>query len=361
MKILHCINSPNIGGIERLVIELAIEQKRQGIDVSILLNTEKGQYFEYLLTQNIPILESGIKGGLDISVTTCKALRKKFNTFQIIHLHSFSPIRNMAAKVSKAKVVYTIHGLSKDVRKENVVKYAFREAIKKRWLNKVDYFIANSESTLSKAKLHYGLEKTRHKAILNGISIKSLSPTDLLDRETEFTIGMVSRFTPRKRIERLLNAFDLFLKKGLNGRLILVGDGINFNDIKQQVELMNLEHVVDFVGYTNDVNGYYKQFHICVQPSDNEGFGLVAVEAYLHGLPMLAFNDSGGLMEVVAPLEPNNIVKNEVELAERLSYYFHNKQLIADNSKSRIAYATKNFCIERMERDYFEIYQELVK
>jgi len=359
MKILHCINSPHIGGIERLVIELAIEQKRQSIDVSIMLDTKKGQYFSYLLTQNIPILESGIKGGFDISLKTCKVLEKVFNNFEIIHLHSFSPIRSIAAKASKAKVVYTIHGLSKDVRKENFFKYALREAIKKKWLNKVNYFIANSESTLRKAKEHYGLKKTKNKAILNGISIKTITPTSFSDRGSEFTIGMVSRFTPRKRIDRLLNAFDLFLKNGLMGRLVLVGDGISFDDIKKQVEVMNLVHYVDLVGYTNKVNDYYEQFHICVQPSDNEGFGLVAVEAYLHGLPMLAFNDSGGLVEVVAPIEPDNVVKNIEQLAVRLSYYYHNRQFISENANGRIAYATKNFCIERMERDYLEIYQKL--
>jgi glycosyltransferase involved in cell wall biosynthesis len=360
MKILHCINSPHIGGIERLVIELAIEQKRQNIDVSIMLDTRKGHYFDYLLTQNIPILDSGIKGGFDVNIKTYKDLKRKFDTFQIVHLHSFSPIRSMAAKASKTKVVYTIHGLSKDVRKENILKYTFRETIKKIWLNKVDYFIANSESTLSKAKMHYGLKKTNHAAILNGISITpTAEPSVFFKRDTEFTIGMVSRFTPRKRIDRLLNAFDLFLKNGSNGRLILVGDGINFNAIKEQVKSMHLDENVELVGYSNSVNDYYKKFHVCVQPSDNEGFGLVAVEAYLHGLPTLVFNDSGGLLEVVAPLEPNDVVKTEKQLAERLKYYFYNQHLIDEKAENRITYATKNFRLERMERDYFDIYQKL--
>lgn len=361
MNILHCLNSPSIGGIERLVIELAIEQNRQGIDVSIMLDTRKGQYMDYLLNQSIPILDSGIKGGFDMSLSTYNNLKRNFSNFKIIHIHSFSPIRNMAASASKAKVVYTIHGLSKEVRKENIIKYKFREAIKKAWLNKVDYFIANSESTLSKAKLHYGLKKIKNKAILNGISMKSLPNTNVFDNNSEFTIGMVSRFTPRKRIDRLLKAFDLFLKKGLKGRLVLVGDGINFNEIKQQVKLMNLEKSVHLAGYSNDVNEYYKKFNVCVQPSDNEGFGLVAIEAYLHGLPMLAYNDSGGLMEVITPLEPDNIVKNEDGLAERLSYYFHNRQVIEESANKRIEYATKNFCIERMEREYYRIYIDLVK
>ncbi|MBC3845167.1 glycosyltransferase family 4 protein [Winogradskyella echinorum] len=358
MKIVHCINSPHIGGIERLVIELAIEQKKQGLDVVIMLDTTKGQYYEYLLSQNIPILESGIKGGFDMSRTTFKNLKTMFNTFQVVHLHSFSPIRSMAAKASNAKVVYTIHGLSKGVRKENFFKYTIRETLKKYELNKVDYFVTNSNSTLSKAKLHYGLKKTKKAVILNGVSIGSYKLNTIQDKE--FTIGLVSRFTPRKRIDRLLNAFNLFLKNEQKGRLILVGDGVNFSEIKQLVKRLNLESNVDLVGYSNNVDRYYKQFHVCVQPSDNEGFGLVAVEAYLYGLPILAFNDSGGLKEVIEPLEPENIVNSEAELAERLAWYSKNMAQIGDDSHKRIAYVKNNFSIERMERDYYNVYLKLI-
>ena len=360
MKIVHCISSPHIGGIERLVIELAIEQKKQGIEVAIMLDSLEGQYYEYLLIQNIPILESGVKGGFDMSSATFKNLKGIFSTFQIIHLHSFSLIRSMAAKASNVKVVYTIHGLSKGVRRENIVKYSVREALKRRWLNNVDYVVTNSNATLSKAKLHYGLKKTKKSVILNGVPMVTYIPKANTINDKEFTIGLVSRFTPRKRIDRLLNAFYLFLKKEQNGRLILVGDGVNFSEIKQLVQTLKLENHVDLVGYSNDVDSYYKQFHVCVQPSDNEGFGLVAVEAYLYGLPMLAFNDSGGLKEVIKPLEPENIVNSEVELAERLLWLSKHKAQISKDSSKRISYAQNNFSIERMEREYFNVYKNLI-
>ena len=45
-------------------------------------------------------------------------------------------------------------------------------------------------------------------------------------------------------------------------------------------------------------------------------------EAYLNGKPVIAFKDSGGLMEIVEPLEPDNIVEDEKQLAKRLFFYF---------------------------------------
>ncbi len=105
MKLLHCLSSPGIGGIERLVIELAIVQFQSGIDVSIMLDTTKGAYYDYLTKQKIPLLESKIKGGFDFNSNTYKQLRQKFKGFDIVHLHSFSPIQLAAAKHSKTKIV----------------------------------------------------------------------------------------------------------------------------------------------------------------------------------------------------------------------------------------------------------------
>lgn len=361
MKILHCINSPHIGGIERLVIELAIEQKRQGIEVSIMLDTKEGQYYQYLNQQNIPVLISGLKSGFDFNYKTYQQLKSVFNRFQIIHLHSFSPLRSAAAKTSRAIVVYTIHGLSKGFRREHKAKAFLREYLKKYFLNRVDVLIANSQYTLELAKKGYGLESVRKHVILNGIKL----PNKPLEKENsnkkEFIIGLVSRFTSRKRIDRLITAFNVFLNKKGSGRLILVGDGNTFNTIKDYIKNLKLESTIELVGYKSNVEEYYNMFDICVFPSEAEPFGLVAVEAYIHGLPVIAFQDSGGLREVVEPLEPNNIVMDETELAQRLSYYANNQKEIEENRTKRINYAKQNFSVERMERDYTKVYNTLLK
>ena len=63
MKILHCISSASIGGIERLVIELAVAQKEAGIEVAIMLDQKKGLYLKQLEENKIyagsPVKEIG--------------------------------------------------------------------------------------------------------------------------------------------------------------------------------------------------------------------------------------------------------------------------------------------------------------
>ena len=359
MKVLHCINSPHIGGIERLVIELAIAQKKQGIEVSIMLDTRKGQYYEYLLNQDIPLLDSGIKGGFDFNFRTYKNLQRQFQHFDLLHLHSFSSIRSLAVKASKIKTIYTIHGLSKGIRKENGLKIFARETFKKHLLNKVDVLVANSQYTLSLAKEHYGLLKVKSLIILNGIKLPG-NTIEHNETNSVFTIGLVSRFTSRKRIDRLVNAFEQYKLKNGQGKLVLVGDGTTFAAIKKQVSHSKYLKDIRLTGYKENVQDYYKKFDVLVFPSEAEPFGLVGVEAYIHGKPVLAFSDSGGLKEVIKPLEPENIVDNEEQLANRMLFYEQHQNMVMDKAKDRINYAKINFSIKRMERNYYDIYKTLM-
>jgi len=358
MKLLHCLNSPKIGGIERLVINLAVEQKSKGIDVTIMLDSKEGEYYNTIIENEIDIIMSGVQSGYEMSLLKFNTLKSQFKLFDIIHFHHFSLIKSLAAMSSNT--VYTIHGLSKRVRKENKVKYYFRETVKSFCLNKVDVFIANSKYTLNLAKKHYGLQKVKSNVILNGINIENSENVNPLLNNEYFTIGLVTRFINRKRVDRLIMAFKYFIEMGGAGKLILVGDGETFNDIKTLVENEKLNKDVILTGYKTDVSEYYKGFDICVFPSENEPFGLVGVEAYLNGKPVIAFKDSGGLMEIVEPLEPDNIVKDEKHLAKRLFFYFQNRDLTHSQLQERKNYALDNFSIQRMEREYFDVYKSIL-
>ncbi len=341
-----------------MVIELAIAQKEQGIDVTLMVDRSDGEFNDYLQKSGITVKNSGIKSGFDIRLRKLQELKQLFRQYDIIHLHNFVFLLLWASL--SAKTIYTIHGLSKGIRRENLIKYYLREALKKYFLNRVDYFIANSAYTLRMAQEHYGLKTVPSKVILNGIRLPEVANMDVSINNEIFTVGLVSRFVARKRIDRLINAFAEFLSKGGMGKLILVGDGPTYLSIKNLVKEKALDQLVEMNGYDVNVQRHYLEFDICVFPAEKEPFGLVAIEAYNFGKPVLAFDDSGGLKEVIEPLEPQNIVDNEEALTQRIMYYYIHREEISSKSAARIVYARTNFSIERMERDYYEIYECLL-
>ncbi|WP_353779886.1 glycosyltransferase [Winogradskyella sp. 3972H.M.0a.05] len=361
MKILHCINSPSVGGLERTTIELAIQQTKKGIDTSIMVDRVEGEYYDYLVENNVPLIISNIKGGFDFNPKTYNRLKKIFDDFDIVHQYNFSPIRAYASYRSKAAKVYTICGLSKGVRKENAIKYFTRETLKKWFLHKVDALVTKSRHLIEKSKEHYGLKHINISIVSNGSTLdKQLAELKKKSANEEFTIGLVSRFIPRKRVDRLLDGFKMFLDKGGKGQVLLVGDGPSMPDIKKQIEYLEIKDYIKLPGYQSEMAQFYEVFDIVVHPSDDEGTGNVAIESYLFGKPVIAFSDSGGFKEVLEPIEPENIVNTNEELSERLLFYYKNKDLIFDESQKRRNYAKENFSIESMEKNYRNIYNQIV-
>jgi len=122
-----------------------------------------------------------------------------------------------------------------------------------------------------------------------------------------FRVGYLGRLEPAKGVERLLEAAE-----GLacdNWELHIAGRGIN--GFERQLRERFVDPRVRFHGFV-DRDEFLKQIDVLVVPSlSHETFGLVAIEAFAAGVPVVA-SRRGGLGEVVtdgvtgALFEPNN-------------------------------------------------------
>lgn len=360
MRVVHCLNDVRIGGIERLVLDLVKVQLDNGLDVTILVDRLEGLFVDQLNSIGVQIIVSGIRNGFDINRAGLRVYRRVFNECDIIHLHTFSLLRFHFAIRSKAKVVYTVHGISKGIRDLNG-KNLLREYLKKWCTNNVDKVVGNSKFTLEVLKEQYNLNKVSSLVIDNGINIDNASTglRSRLNNNDELIVGVVSRLVQRKRLDRLINGFDLFLEFGGKGKLFIVGDGPLRVALVEQVRLRGLEDDIIFMGFQTNMNEVYDSFDVCVFPSEKEPFGLVALEAYLKGLPVIAFSDSGGLKEIIELLDWKNIVCDEEDLANRLLLMSH---LSSDElfSLERIELVKAQYSMKKMYESYLEVYKSII-
>ncbi|HSW25068.1 MAG TPA: glycosyltransferase family 1 protein [Burkholderiaceae bacterium] len=122
----------------------------------------------------------------------------------------------------------------------------------------------------------------------------------------------VSRLATEKNITLLWRAFDAIVRRGVDARLVLVGDG------PQRPQLQALCRGPFFTGVRRgeDLAAHYASADLFVFPSLTETFGNVVPEAMASGLPVVAFDhaaagqlirhgDSGWL---AAPQEPVQFV-----------------------------------------------------
>lgn len=107
--------------------------------------------------------------------------------------------------------------------------------------------------------------------------------------EDNFVIGHVGRFAKQKNHAFLIDVFKEVYKQYPAAKLLLVGDGELFPQIKAQVYNSDLPHdAVLFTGARDDVNKFYQAMDVMVLPSLFEGLPVTMVEAQASGLKVVA-------------------------------------------------------------------------
>jgi glycosyltransferase involved in cell wall biosynthesis len=138
---------------------------------------------------------------------------------------------------------------------------------------------------------------------------------------------------PRKNIPRLLQAFAEVLRRGFDGRLVMVGPkGWGYVAVARTIGELGLERHDTFTGPLSDeeVRAFLREATLFAYPSLYEGFGLPVLEAMACGAPVVTSNVSS-LPEVVGdagimidPLDVNALtdaldcVLSDSALRERL-------------------------------------------
>lgn len=99
-----------------------------------------------------------------------------------------------------------------------------------------------------------------------------------------FVIGHVGRFDKVKNHVFLIKIFSYFHKIVPNSCLWIIGDGIEKNNIINQIKYNNLEDSVVLTGESRDVANLLQGMDCFVLPSFYEGLSIVAIEAQAAGL-----------------------------------------------------------------------------
>jgi glycosyltransferase involved in cell wall biosynthesis len=124
-----------------------------------------------------------------------------------------------------------------------------------------------------------------------------------LDQSSAFKIFTVSRSSPRKGTQKLVNAIQMCRSKGLNVTLTVSGQSQGATEVDSVIG------GVTFLGHISDdelVSNYAQAHAFALLPERIkggegwEGFGIVYLEAAAAGLPIIA-SDTGGVREAITP------------------------------------------------------------
>lgn len=121
-------------------------------------------------------------------------------------------------------------------------------------------------------------------------------------RRPELLVAVIGRLDPAKRIDIAIDAVARARARGLDVQLAIVGSpGVDDGGHAELLRTRAATALPDshvFVGETDDVPTVLRSVDALLVPSDDEPFGLIALEALATALPVVV-RDAGGLREFV--------------------------------------------------------------
>lgn len=363
MKILHVIDTMDLGGAQQLV-------------KGIFENYPNPESYLFVLrkTKNIiPIYNSNLIFSKAFNKYSLKPFRElknfiKKNRIDIIHCHLLkSQIFGYFIKLlffRKAKIIFHEHG--EVFINQSFIFKAFMKNVQKC----VNKFIATSEATKNELIHKCNIENSKIKVVYNYVKTEDFERrinSNIIDdlkqnynfSENDKIIGFAGRLSKEKGCIHLINAIPFI--KTLNIKVLIAGKGDEESILKNKIDELNIRDKVVFLGYISDMKSFYHLLDLFVIPSEHESFGLTAIEAQLSGIPVIA-SDIPGLNEVVIDKKTGFLFenKNSQNLANKIDFLLNdnNKDLKIDITKQAIDEA-KKYNIDKFYQNLLEIYNQI--
>jgi glycosyltransferase involved in cell wall biosynthesis len=347
MKVLHTAWSARFGGIEKLLLDLARHfQDETDVEMSILLGKAEGELIGPM-ERAAKCFDLALAGGWVFSPEVRRRAVDIMRTHDVLHMHTYTPLVASAAAASGRPIIYTEHGNFAQGRRKTLGDHVKRVMLRRFLNGPADFITFNSSWTRRIAEARYGLAGKDRAVIFNGIYLggrpDAESPEVRRIRARfngSFIVGTTSRFAGFKRVDRLIEGFARF-QEGRQAVLFLVGDGPLRNKYEQLARDLAIHDKTVFAGYRSDVATCQKAMDVCVFPSENEPFGIAALEALSLGKPVLIFRSAGGMREIIEPLEPRDVISDIPSLSERLGDYYDARDRLEEEGERRTAWANQ--------------------
>jgi glycosyltransferase involved in cell wall biosynthesis len=226
----------------------------------------------------------------------------------------------------------------------------------------VSKFVATSLMSL-------GIPEEKISYVLNGVSSNSSCQleTEAISSRSDsspVTIGIIGQVGEWKGHDDLVEALCLLKREGVKFvcRIFGGGDPLYVDSLKEKISSRGLVQEVEWSGFVRNKCSIYSCIDLCVVPTrSSEPFGLVAAEASLHGIPVVA-TKCGGLPEIIIDEKTGYLIDagSSAALAHKLKVLIQSSTLRHELGVSARQHALKNLTSGRMVNQFDKALYSLV-
>jgi glycosyltransferase involved in cell wall biosynthesis len=360
MRVAQISAAMDIGGAERMLVDLATAHARTGFGIAIMappgpLDCDWAQLgierFRFAPVDRNP-------RDLARAARTVRAGVQAFGP-DLIHAHNIKATSFALASARSASrripVLATFHGVP-----------AHQMWAATRILRLADTTVTVSDA-LRDELIRNGLRHDRVEVVYNGVAEGpelSASVRAAYDRELNINgavVAAVGRLAAQKAHDRFLDAAAIVLQSRPSTTFLIVGDGRLRNDLRKQTAALGIGHAVRLTGSRGDARQLIARADLLAFSSNWEGLSIAALEALAAGTPVVSTDVAGmrellgsGAGKIVQGFEPRELAAAIVELlddpARRRQMAAAGRRLVADR-----------FSMDAMEDRYAALYERLAR
>lgn len=357
IKILYIINNFSVGGAETMLLNLVSRLDRNKFDVVVGTVTGGGPLEQAFRDTGVKVLVYRKKSllGLDV-IRYYKKVMWDENP-DIVHTHLWSAdfwgrIAGLRS-LRRPRIVSTEHN-----RNEHETPL---HKVARHFLSYFTHAMIASSDAIKEYQVHKELiPKKFIKVIYYGIDTKRFAFRGVRVKKygEPVVITTVGRLTKQKGQQYLIEAIAHFEQLGEDITLRIVGDGEDKEKLMDLVSRLRLNSKVTFAGIRHDMPAVWAESDVFVLPSLYEGLGIVLLEAMSVGVPVVA-SDIPAVRDVVKDHETGLLFEsqNSDDLVEKVLFLLQNTQLQADMITRAREMVQEEYSVERMVREYEEVYE----
>jgi N-acetyl-alpha-D-glucosaminyl L-malate synthase BshA len=180
--------------------------------------------------------------------------------------------------------------------------------------------------------------------------------------EGEPLLVHVSNFRPVKRPVDCVEILARVLKKGISTRLVMVGDGSERTNVEHRARCLGVYDKCIFVGKQPNIVHYLSAADVLLLPSEQESFGLAALEAMACEVPVIA-SRVGGVPEVVTDGETGFLseVGDVEKMAEDAARLLSDEEFRREMGQRARESAVSRYRTDLVIPRYIEFYERVLK
>ncbi|MCL1938045.1 MAG: glycosyltransferase family 4 protein [Candidatus Azobacteroides sp.] len=189
----------------------------------------------------------------------------------------------------------------------------------------------------------------------NNINIRNLHNI----REEEKIMLCVGNISERKNQLQIVRAYRK-LEEKIRNKLIILFLGINHvTDFEVEIKQNGMKNRLILCGnISKDIlPQYYSQANYTILTSISEGFGLSIIEGFVFGLPNLTFSDLAAIPDIFDP-QAMFLIDNRDDdsLTKGIAEFIQIKW-----DSEYIKQYSRNFSLEKMAKNYSDIYKKIIQ